>query len=355
MTLTPDVPDVPSARASDDAAPSARATVAGIALLTLFLGGLLHYKWTGSARAIAAAWSSAAWPTSADRLTGAAPGVSILYYFSRIWVALVYGLLIGAAVRAFVSPRHLARLMARGGTIRRQLVAAGAGTPLMLCSCCVTPVFTGVYERGARLASALTVMLASPALNPAALILTFILFPARVATARLVGAVVAVLLLPQIVERTAGTDRVVRPASSGMGRVDDAGDLPGGFLERFARSFCRISAVTIPLIVLGVLGSALVLRANASFRPANTVLGVAIVSAVALVMTLPTFFEIPIALVALSAGGPGLAAAILFAGPIVNLPSLLIVGREVRPRAALVLAAGVWVVAFGAGLATLGV
>jgi len=48
-----------------------------------------------------------------------------------------------------------------------------AGAPLMLCSCCVAPIFTGVYERSARLGPSLGLMLAAPALNPAALILTF--------------------------------------------------------------------------------------------------------------------------------------------------------------------------------------
>ncbi len=38
----------------------------------------------------------------------------------------------------------------------------------MLCSCCVPPIVTSVYEQGARLGSALAVMLAAPGLNLAA-------------------------------------------------------------------------------------------------------------------------------------------------------------------------------------------
>ncbi|HEX5435809.1 MAG TPA: permease [Gemmatimonadaceae bacterium] len=353
MTLTP---ELQAAAAGGDERQSRRAVAAGLALLALFLAGLFYYKWGGSVRTIAAVWSSAAWTRPADGLTRSAPLAAVGYYFARIWIALVYGLLIGAAVCAFVPPQRMARLLSRGGALRRQIVAAGTGAPLMLCSCCITPVFSAVYESGARLGSALTVMLASPALNPAALILTFVLFPLGVASTRLVGAVVAVLLLPVLLERMAGPGRVL---SSAALPTPGAGGAVGGpstlraFLARFARSLGHVSAVTIPLIVVGVFASSLVLRANANLAPANTLVGVLITATVAVPLTLPTFFELPIALVAFAAGAPALAVVILFAGPIVNLPSLLIVAREAKPRTSLALALGVWVLAVGAGVVML--
>ncbi|MBV9945417.1 MAG: hypothetical protein JOZ69_01045, partial [Myxococcales bacterium] len=68
-------------------------------------------------------------------------------------------------------------------------------------------------------------------------------------------------------------------------------------------------------------------------------------------VALPTFFEIPIALVMLQMGAsPGAALAVLVAGPVVNLPSLFVLGRETSPRVALALAAGVWAIATASGL-----
>jgi uncharacterized membrane protein YraQ (UPF0718 family) len=67
-------------------------------------------------------------------------------------------------------------------------------------------------------------------------------------------------------------------------------------------------------------------------------------------VALPTFFEIPFALLFLSFGAPGAAAAMLIAGPMVNLPSLLILARETRPKVAIALALGVWLLAVVAGL-----
>ena len=81
------------------------------------------------------------------------------------------------------------------------------------------------------------------------------------------------------------------------------------------------------------------------------VVGVAVTALVATLAALPTFFEIPIGLVLLSLGAPpGVVTAFVIAGPVVNLPSLLVLGREAGPRVAFALGAGVWVVSTAAGL-----
>jgi uncharacterized membrane protein YraQ (UPF0718 family) len=58
-----------------------------------------------------------------------------------------------------------------------------------------------------------------------------------------------------------------------------------------------------------------------------------------LLLPMPTLFEIPLAYSLLLIGVPlGVVVAVLFAGPAVNLPSLLIVGRTAGLRASLLLA-----------------
>src|SRR5712691_10624357 len=107
-----------------------------------------------------------------------------LNYFLVIWPALLFGILISAAVSTFVSPRWLQSLLSKR-SLRSQAIAGLAGAPLMLCSCCAAPIFTGVYERSTRLGPSLALMLAAPALNPAALILTFMRFDYKVGLVRL--------------------------------------------------------------------------------------------------------------------------------------------------------------------------
>lgn len=315
-----------------------------ITLLVLPLVGLAYYKWTGAVLSVAEAWASRDWTRTADGLIQAEAVAASMFYFSRIWIALALGILIGAAVRAFLPSQRVACCLADGGLARRHLVAAGSGVPLMLCSCCVTPIFSALYERGARLGAALTFMLASPGLNPSALVLTFILFSPQVATARLSGALLLVLLLPIVVERLNDTG-VLRTDARAAPNAEENLSSPGALLTCYLRSLFRTTLSTVPLIVVGVLGSAALLQSNASIRAVDSVPLVLILSLGVVFVSLPTFFEIPLALLAVHADAPGVATAILIAGPIVNLPSLLIVGREVGRRAALVLAGGVWLTA----------
>jgi len=73
-----------------------------------------------------------------------------LDYLDIIWPALLFGVLISAWVHAFVSPAWLARTLGERA-IRQQFTATIAGTPLMLCSCCASPLFSATYEKSKRL------------------------------------------------------------------------------------------------------------------------------------------------------------------------------------------------------------
>ena len=324
--------------------------VVGFVLLLVVLCGLFYYKWGGAIRTVAGVRAAGAWSGSATGLTTGGVLRETLFYFRRIWIALVYGLLIGAAVRAFVSPRRLVALLGRGGSVRRQVVAGLAGSPLMLCSCCITPVFQSVYERGARLGSALAVMLASPGLNPAALLLTFILFPGSLAVARLTAALAIVFVLPVALERMFGA---ALPPSRGVDPAAEE-DVPRSAVDvvtRFARALGHLIVQTVPLVAAGVLLSSLVLPLSVKLSTGGALVVVALVGAIAVLVALPTFFEIPLAMLLASLGAPGAAAAMLIAGPIVNLPSLFILARETRPKLAVALAVGVWLLAVVAGMA----
>lgn len=98
--------------------------VTGFVVLLLVLCGLFYYKWGGAIRTVAGVRAVGGWSGTADGLTAGGVLQASLFYFRRIWIALVYGLLIGATVRAYVSPRRVVALLGRGGSMRRQ-VAGG--------------------------------------------------------------------------------------------------------------------------------------------------------------------------------------------------------------------------------------
>lgn len=269
-------------------------------------------------------------------------------YVKIVWPALVFGVLISAALRTSLSRTPLGRLFS-GRSVRDQLAGALAGAPLMLCSCCVAPIFPAVYQRTRRLAPALALTLASPSLNPVALALSFILFPVRIAGARVAMALTMVLLGSAVVAK------ITRDSALGTTPEKDAPQNGWqGLLASYANSIVELSVRTVPLILLGIWASMWIMRRLPPQLGAATgahVLALAIIALVAMMLTLPSLFEIPLALSILAVGGPaGGAAALLFAGPATNLPSLLVIGRYSSWKVAASLAVLVWGIALSGSL-----
>jgi uncharacterized membrane protein YraQ (UPF0718 family) len=335
--------------ATDKLRPASRQYLIFIPLLITF--ALLLYKTRTSLRVLRSTWDSGA-IAGRPEVVAFGSDVSAIGVLERsanyllvVWPALLFGILIGAAVRAFVSPDWFVR-RAKGKLVKTQVAAGLAGAPLMLCSCCVAPIFASVAQVSARLGPALGLMLASPALNPAALALTFMLFEPDVAAARMVLAVTAVLLIGPVIEwlfRDVTLDVPLDAAREAAG-----GDSP---LMRFLHSVVAVSVRTLPGLVVGLLLSMLIVQwlpgtlfASAGARFAAIV----IAATIAVPLALPTFLEIPLALSLLAAGFPaGAAVALLFAGPIINLPSLFSVARISGWKPALAVAVLVWVLAIG--------
>lgn len=329
--------------------------VAGGLLVLLLVGGLVTYKSSSALRQIDRARVGGAISTRADVVpVGSAPSLSVMArsanYMAVIWQALVFGLLISAAVRAFIPVAALSRLF-DGGSVRGQMLAGAAGAPLMLCSCCVTPIFSSVYRRTSRLGPSLALMVAAPALNPAALVLTFLLFSADIAWTRLAMSLVAVFAGTALVARLAGDrrgDALPAPVSTFEPPPE------GGPVMRYLESLTHIGLRTVPLIVIGVIVSMWISDYLPMWiqSPSAGVWMIVIAASLALPLALPTFFEIPLAVALLAAGAPaGAAAALLFAGPVVNLPSLLTVGQVAGWKAMVLIASMVWLVAVAGGLA----
>ena len=127
-----------------------------------------------------------------------------------------------------------------------------------------------------------------------------------------------------------------------------------GLLTSYANSIVHVSVRTVPLILLGIWASMWIMRRLPPQLGAATgshVFALAIIALVAMMLTLPSLFEIPLALSMLAFGGPaGGAAALLFAGPATNLPSLLVIGRYSSWKVSASLAIMVWGIALAGGL-----
>src|SRR5438552_258784 len=229
--------------------PGARRALYFLLPLLLIVGALITYKSSAALRVIGKVSATGAFTPRGNvipRVGASEAGIltRTLNYFLVIWPALVFGILISGAVSTFVSPQWLTRFLGRR-SLRSQAIAGLAGAPLMLCSCCAAPIFTGVYERSARLGPSLGLMLAAPALNPAALILTFMLFDYKVGTVRLGASLAAGLFSGMIADRIFGRTAV-------HWDVDDwqTEGRPADFLH-FLRACARVTLRLLPVIVIG--------------------------------------------------------------------------------------------------------
>ncbi len=320
-------------------------------LLLVIVGALLVYKGTAALAVIEKVRNTGAFQPRVNVVP--VPGNSVqvnvirrsMNYFLVIWPALLFGILISGAVRVLVPPRWLARALG-AGQVRSQLVAGLAGAPLMLCSCCAAPVFSGVYERSSRLGASLAIMIGAPSLNPAALILTFMLFDHRIAVTRIAMAGVAVFLTGILVEKLFSLRPIDCPTSEE--------EAPRPVLTTFLRSCLQVAVRTVPLIAVGVLISmaiALWLPVGAFASTGGQTVAIVAVALIAVPLAIPTFFEIPLALILLAAGAPaGSAVAMLIAGPAINLPSLFTIARSTNWKVAGSVAFTIFVLAVGGGL-----
>ena len=349
MTDLSATPPVPSAQR--------RETIGAVAalLFAVVAGALVTYKASSALKAISRARQAHTLAPKAEMFARAGlpswarPVAGTANYFLWVMVALGFGIVLGALVRALFPDRWLARTVGAGGR-RGLFLAAAAGTPLMLCSCCVAPLFDGVYARTRRLGPSLAMMLAAPALNPAALVLTFLLFPLRLAGWRIGLSIVLVLGV------SAGVGALARDTAAPLACLVGANDrAAGGIARAIGRALREIAGRSLPAILLGVVLSAMLMEVVPLSSLGATHGGWALltlaVAAIAVPLAMPTFGEIPIALGLLAAGAPqGAALAMLIAGPAINLPSLLTLRRAVSTRAAVALAAAVFLVAGAGGL-----
>jgi uncharacterized protein len=324
--------------------------VAALGLVALVLG-LGYFKWGASWLAAAGAHTTHAFEIKTAPYVSSGIVGGTLAYLKKVWIALTFGVLLGGTLRVAITPARVAQWL--GGKGARSLVqGALTGAPLFLCSCCVTPVFSGLHKRGARLGPNLAVLFAAPAFNVAALAVTFFVFPSKLGIARVAAALVIVFGLAPLVGRAFEAQRRALGLAETCAIAEEPEPLTLKNLPlRWLKSVAYIALMTLPIVVFGVLLSTLLLPYMQSMSQQSMGLAVLVTAFIGTLVALPTFLEIPLALSLLAAGAPaGAAMALLIAGPVVNLPSLLVLGREVSPRAAVSVFLGVWCIASLFGL-----
>lgn len=272
-------------------------------------------------------------------------------YGLAIWPALVAGLLLAAAVEAFLPRSRLLALFQRHRGPAASTVAGGVlSMPSMMCTCCAAPVAVRIRRRGVPLPSALAYWLGNPVLNPVALVFMAVVLPWQFVTVRVITGVVLVFGVTLLVARLAGRGRTVSDPEVQPDPDEAVPDGPSGVLDagrRFLATLLRLSAILLPeyLIVVLLLGG---------FRgwlfPAGAadwgVLAVLLFAVVGTLFVIPTAGEIPIIQgLAIAGVGLGPVGALILTLPALSLPSMLMIRRVFPGR--VVVATGVAVAVMG--------
>ncbi len=117
-----------------------------------------------------AAYSAVAVVAGAVVLAGALGGQGVRMWaigvgiFFQAAPFLALGVLVSELIEEFVPPERLARLFPRGPASIAAALAAALVLPV--CDCSAVPVFRSLVRKGVPTSAAVTLMLASPSINP---------------------------------------------------------------------------------------------------------------------------------------------------------------------------------------------
>lgn len=264
------------------------------------------------------------------------------------WILL--SLLAGGLVREFLPTVRLRDAMRRSGAVG-VAGAVGLGALLPMCSCGVIPLGVSFYLGGVRTAAVMAFMVATPVINPAALILAYALLGPRLALAYLCFGLIAPFLVGYLVERLAGpaltpaATRLDSCCASGECRASGAANtvplahrigraLRWGFGELGPMLGLYIGAGALLAGILAVvLPSDSIAIHLGSSAPFTSLLLVALLGASIYVCAVA---HIPLVAALLAAGaGPGAAIVFLVTGAATNLPEFIALQRIFGTRAVL--------------------
>lgn len=133
----------------------------------------------------------------------AGAGKELEQYFVEFFFGTFFpAFILAAAIKCFIRERSITRWL--GPKVRPLLsysFALGAGMLFSVCACGVLPLFASVYRHGAGVGPAVTFLVAGPAINITAVILTTLFFGVGMTVARTLGVLIMALVIGLVFAR----------------------------------------------------------------------------------------------------------------------------------------------------------
>lgn len=258
---------------------------------------------------------------------------------------LVASFIMAGLLRQFLDPAKFQRALGNRG-ISAIIKATISGMLLPICSCGVIPLGLGMYYTGAYLGPTLAFMVATPIINPAAILLAYGLLGPEIATIYLISG----FLVPVVIGlagnmlagdelHATGMDVQIEQAElaeeekvSIMARLligfnwgmFELGTMVGKYIV-FGVALAGVLIVAIPQhLIQGYLGAPGMI----------SIFGIAVLGAVIYVCAVG---HIPLVAALVAAGAsPGIAITFLMTGAATNLPELISIYKMIGKRAVLI-------------------
>lgn len=261
------------------------------------------------------------------------------------WLSLSF--LFCGVLHALLRPETLQRSL--GNRKLSSIVKATvSGMLLPICSCGVVPLSLGLYYSGAYLGPTLAFLVATPIINPAAVILAYAMLGPQIATIYLISGFVIPFLIGVVGNAFAGSE-LQSPMAAGMA-MEHAGQREARALPPLMRrirsgiewGFYDLGVQTCRFIIVGTAFAAFLLAAvPASFildylsEPRlMSLLGITLLGCVMYVCALG---HIPFIAALVSAGAaPGVAVTFLLSSVATNFPEMVSIWRLIGRRAVVI-------------------
>lgn len=331
----------------------------GVILILLILGILVFYEWYGAFKKSQlieqGIYPKEPFPIEAGTPSWQIPFLTLLSYLEKAWFCLGMAFLIAGALETFIPKELIIKHLGRRSP-KAYFIAAFGGPLLSVCSCSIIPLFAAIKKRGAGLGPAITFLSATPAINPAAIILTFSLIGWQFVAGRIILALSAAIITGAILEAiwTTEEEKAGLLSQLKIEYQEKPLNLKEDLKEWLLNVWDFVKKI-FPLVLLGIFIIGIV-KIFLTSEIISKYLGqglwqIALASIIGVVMYTPTLVEIPFVRELLVLGmGTGPALAFLLTGPALSLPSMLGISRTIKWKMVLNYALIMWILGIIGGL-----
>jgi uncharacterized membrane protein YraQ (UPF0718 family) len=257
-----------------------------------------------------------------------------------------------AGIAHVILPQNMAHLLSKADGAIGAMRGLVSGMLLPVCSCGIVPLHRTLRDRRLAPSAAAGLLVASPELGPAALLLSFALLGPALAVARICTAAVAAIVVAFLFSYAGGDNAL--PSD-----LDSTPQLPSakasdaiGHALRFG--FVEMLDHTAPWLLAGLLAAALAEPTipHDAFVASSPVLVVVVAALLGVPFYVSASAAMPLLAVLMHKGlSPGAVAAFLLTAPAVTPATVSLLSARFGMRTARIFAVAVVVVAIASGLA----